>query len=57
MSFNDWAFLMLVILGGAVLLIGLIVAGSVTLSFMTRAQPVPEAEERDAEAPAAAVSI
>lgn len=57
MTFNDTALFALVMLGGALLLIGVIVAGSVSLSFMAHARPIPEPTKLDREAPAKRASI
>ena len=57
MTFNDTALFALVMLGGALILIGVIVAGSVSVSFIAHARPIPEPTKLGPEAPATSASI
>ena len=49
MTFNDAAVFILVMFGGVLSLIAVIVAGAVTLSFLTTAEPILEPEDAMSE--------
>lgn len=42
MTFNDVALIVLVMLGGGIVLAAVILAGTVAVSFLARARPIPE---------------
>lgn len=45
MTFNDVALIVLVMLGGGIVLAAVILAGTVAVSFLARARPIPEIGE------------